>query len=133
MTTFYLDTSVAVHALLGEEAAEQWFDEITAHEAHDLVSSRILRTELTRVLRREGLPVSDRNAVLDHVGLVRLTEAILTSSESIAEHLKTLDAIHLASAVATGADTVVVTHDAQLQAVASALGFSTIDPVDGGT
>lgn len=133
MTTFYLDTSVAVHALLGDEATEGWFDAITADEAHDLVSSRILRTELTRVLRREELPVSDRNAVLDHVALVRLTEAILTSAESIAAHLKTLDAIHLASAMATGADTVVVTHDVQLHAVAGALGFSTLDPVAAGS
>lgn len=129
MTTFYLDTSVAVHALLGHASTEAWFDAVTADNAHQLVASRLLRTELTRVLRREGLPVGDRDAVLDHLALVRLTEAILTSAESIAEHVKTLDAIHLASAMATGSDTVVVTHDANLAAAACALGFRTLDPV----
>lgn len=129
MTAYYLDTSVAVHALLGEDSAEAWFDEVTADAAHQLISSRILRTELTRVLRREGLPVAKRDEVLNHVGLVPLGEGILTSAESITERLKTLDAIHLASAVATGADAVVVTHDAALRTAAENLGFATLDPV----
>lgn len=129
MTTYYLDTSVAVHALLGNEAAEAWFDEVTSEADHQLVSSRILRTALTRVLRREGLPVAMRDEVLDHVGLVPLSEGLLTSAESITERLKTLDAVHLASAVATGADTVVVTHDGALTTAAGSLGFATLDPV----
>ncbi len=129
MTIFYLDTSVAVHALLGSAAAETWFDDVTGVVEHRLVSSRILRTELTRVLRREGLPVVRRDEVLDHVALVGLTEGILTSAESIADHVKTLDAIHIASALAVGADTVVVSHDATLLAVARNLGFTPQDPL----
>lgn len=70
-----------------------------------------------------------RDEVLDHVSLVRLGEGILTSAEAITEHVKTLDAIHLASTVATGADTVVVTHDVTLKTVAVNLGFATLDPV----
>ncbi len=132
MTTYYLDTSVAVHALLGSAAAETWFDEVTAVAAHQVVSSRILRTELTRVLRREHLPVAKRDEVLDHVALVRLTEGVLAGAESIADHIKTLDAIHLSSALAIGAETVVVSHDVTLSAVAQGLGFDIHDPLDSG-
>lgn len=130
MTTFYLDTSVAVHALFGTKSAERWFDGVTADPEHKLVSSRILRTELTRVIRRENLPVIKRDEVIDHVALVRLNEGILASAESIADHVRTLDAIHLASALAIGADTVVVTHDANLKTVATNLGFETVDPLN---
>lgn len=69
MTVFYLDTSVALRALLGHSpSAAAWIDQVTAE--HTVVSSRILRTELTRVLRREGLPVTLRNEILDVLALV---------------------------------------------------------------
>lgn len=126
MTTFYLDTSVAVHALLGTRSAEEWFDATTG--AGRLISSRILKTELTRVLRREEWPVLKRDEVLDHVALIRLNDSALTIAESLADHVKTLDAIHLASAIVAGPD-VVVSHDANLRDVARQLGFETFDPI----
>lgn len=129
MTAYYLDTSVAVHALFGDERAEAWFDAVTDDSAHQVVSSRILRTELTRFLRREDLAVTVRDDVLDHVALIRVTESILTGAEAISGHVKTLDAIHLASAIATGADAVVVSHDTRLLAAAGELGFQTHDPL----
>lgn len=129
MTQFYLDTSVAVHALLGTADAEAWFDRATANGADEIMSSRVLQTELTRVLRRERLPVSDRDVILDHVGSVRLTEAILASAEAIVPHVKALDAIHLASAIACGSQTIVVSHDANLLEVAALLGLQAHDPI----
>src|SRR5262245_8322350 len=102
MTTFYLDTSVAVHALVGTPAAQIWFDGVTADNASRLLSSRILRTELIRVLRREGRDLAERDLILVHVSGVPLTEAILTSAEAITAPVRTLDAIHLASALAVG-------------------------------
>jgi predicted nucleic acid-binding protein len=131
MTVYYLDTSVAVHALTGTASAVEWFDRVTETEDHTLVSSRILRTELTRVLRRDGEPVRRRDEILDYVDIAGLTEAVLTTAEAIADHIRTLDAIHLATAMALGADTVVVTHDAQLTGVAAGLGYRTFDPIAG--
>ena len=130
VTRFYLDTSVAVHALRGTPSAEAWFDTVTGDPDSDLVSSRILRTELTRVLRRDRRPLVDRDLVLDHLGTVPVTESILTTAESITDHVKTLDAIHLATALAVGGDTVVVSHDANVKRVARVLGLDTHDPVD---
>lgn len=127
---YYVDTSIAVMALLGHsESAARWLEEIDNDHSAELVSSRILRTELTRVLRREGLPVADRERLLVGVGVVPLTDGILQQAEAIVPHVKTLDAIHLASALAIGGSPVIVSHDANMIAVAAELGLDTYDPV----
>lgn len=129
VSRFYLDTSVAYHALVGTPGAVAWFDSVGVQSEDVLVSSRLLRTELTRALRREGVAVSDRDRVLDKVAMVPVTEAVLTSAEAITEHVKTLDAIHLASALAVGADVVMVSHDDGLKRVAEVLGLEVLDPL----
>lgn len=130
MSVFYLDTSVAVHALFGHSPkAAEWIDTVSADPSHQLVSSRLLRTELTRVLRREGLPVTRREELLDALALVPVTDGVLAAAEAIESHLKTLDAIHLGSVIAAGLDATIVTHDVTMAAVATSLGYRTIDPV----
>ncbi len=130
MTTYYLDTSVALRALLGHSpAAATWVDQVSADEEHLLVSSRILRTELTRVLRREGLPLSRRDEVLDVLSLVPITDGVLAAAEAIEPHVKTLDAIHLGSVIAAGLDATIVSHDTAMIAAATSLGYQTLDPV----
>ena len=130
MTPFYLDTSVAVHAVLFEGRAARWLDDITSSSEHVVVSSRLLQTELTRVLRREGRPVMEREPLRGHLAFIPLTDAVLTAAEAITEHVKTLDAIHLASAVSLGSSVVVVSHDTNMLRLAEALGLQTLDPVD---
>jgi len=127
VTRFYLDTSVAAHAVDGELGAVEWFD--TASATAEIVSSRLMKTELTRFLRRDDRPIHLRDLVLDKTDLAVLDEAVLASAESITEHAKTLDAIHLATAVAFGSDTVMVSHDANLLRLAEELGLRTLDPV----
>lgn len=129
MTQYYLDTSIAYHALVGTPSAAAWFDRVDNEEPGSLVSSRILRTELTRALRRDGAPVHDRDSILDKVAHVPVTETVLIGAEAITEHVKTLDAIHLASALTLGGDVVVVSHDATLQRVAALLGLDVLDPI----
>ncbi|WP_299057310.1 PIN domain-containing protein [uncultured Nocardioides sp.] len=131
MTVFHLDSSVALRALLGHSrSAALWIDEVSADDRHELTSSRLLRTELTRVLRREGLPVSLRDEVLDVVSLVPLTESTLAAAEAIEPHVKTLDALHLGSIIARGGDVTVVTHDDGMKSAAARLGYDCLDPVD---
>jgi len=130
MTVYYLDTSVALRALLGHSAsAAAWIDRTTAEEQHMVVSSRILRTELTRVLRREGLPVRLRDEVLDALSLVPITDGVLAAAEAIEPHVKALDSIHLGSVIAAGLDATIVSHDAGMLAAATSLGYPTHDPV----
>ncbi|MBU3064189.1 type II toxin-antitoxin system VapC family toxin [Nocardia sp. NEAU-G5] len=131
MTDYYLDSSVAIRIILGHSPdAAAWFDETTANESDRVISSRLLRTEITRVLRREGLSVSDRDQIIDYVHLVPVDHAILNEAEAIISHVRTLDAIHLASALRCGLDElVVVTHDKNMGQVADHLGFPVHYPV----
>ena len=130
MTIYYLDTSVALRALLGHSpSAAAWIDETTANSQHMVVSSRLLRTELTRVLRREGLPVSRRDEVLNVLNIAPLTDGVLAAAEAIEPHVKTLDAIHLATVIVAGLDATIVSHDAAMLAAATSLGYDTLDPV----
>lgn len=131
MRSHYLDSSVAVRILLGHSAsAANWFDTTVGNDDDRIVSSRILRTEITRVLRRESLPVAGRDQILDFVDTIPLDHAVLQEAEAILPHVRTLDAIHLASALRSGLeDLVIVTHDAAMKSVAEAMGFPTADPV----
>ncbi|MEL4358905.1 MULTISPECIES: PIN domain-containing protein [unclassified Luteococcus] len=130
MTTYYLDSSVAMRILLGHSpAAAHWFDDTTASN-DEILSSRLLGTEMTRVLRRLEAPIERRHEVLSHVGTIALDHAVLQEAEAILPHIKTLDAIHLASALRSGRDGVIIcTHDRTMQAVSHDLGLATMDPV----
>lgn len=129
--SYYLDSSVAVRIMLGHSPeAAGWFDRTTADPTSRIISSRLLRTEMTRVLRREGLSVLDRGKIIDYVGVVPVDHAVLNEAEAIISHIKTLDAIHLASALRSGLDNLtVVTHDQTMATVAEDLGFEVYDPV----
>jgi len=129
VTVYYVDSSVAHRALLGDPPhVAEWFDSIV-EAGHSLVGSRILRLELTRVLRREGLPVAMRDDILDKVDLLALEESVLAAAEAIGPHIKSLDAIHVATAVVSGLNPVVVTHDARMKAVLADFGLDALDPV----
>ena len=81
-------------------------------------------------LRRESLPVSDRDHILDDVDTIPLDHAVLQEAEAIIPRIRTLDAIHLASALRSGLeDLVIVTHDTTMKSVAAAIGFRLVDPV----
>ncbi|WIY83682.1 PIN domain-containing protein [Propionimicrobium sp. PCR01-08-3] len=131
MVTWYLlDSSVAVRVILGHSPeAAAWIDEVNADPDRQLIASRLLKTEITRVLRREGLPVSRRDDLLDYVQMIPVNDAVLAEAEAIVPHIKTLDAIHLASIVRTGLDATVVTHDETMGHVAEILGYPVLDPV----
>ncbi|HPB72513.1 MAG TPA: type II toxin-antitoxin system VapC family toxin [Phycicoccus sp.] len=130
MTASYLDSSVALRIVLGHSpAAAHWFEQVT-RAAEPVLSSRLLRTEMTRALRRLGLPLERREVVLDYVAVVPLDHAVLQEAEAIVPHVKTLDAIHLASALRSGIDDIVIcTHDVTMATTARHLGLATVDPV----
>lgn len=131
MTTYYADTSVLGRVMLRHSSrAVRWFED--AAEAHELVSSRLLKTELTRLARREGVPFAERDEVLDFIGLIPMDHAVLTEAEAIVPHVRTLDAIHLGSALRSGIeDVVIVSHDARMLDVAEQMGLETLDPCAG--
>ena len=129
---FYLDSSVALRILLGDSPkAAAWLDDTTTHSDHfQVVSSRLLRTEVIRTLRRVGVEPIKNDLITRHIGLIPLTSAILVQAEASVPHIKTLDAIHLATALNCGLDGLTVcTHDRNMTEVATILGLNTFDPV----
>ncbi len=127
----YVDTSVALYALLDNPLQDQvraWFDTQTS-AGLTLVASRLLRTEVIRTLRRDGVPVSSAEPFLTRIRLIPLSDEVSSIAESIQWHVRTLDALHLATALLIGEPVTVVCHDATMKTMAEQLGWSVSDPV----
>lgn len=129
-SSFYVDTSVALRIVLGHStSAVDWFNDMIDQGAR-MVSSRLLELEMTRALRRESLPIAWAEEFIDRLLLLRLDDPLLVEAAAIRPHIKTLDALHLASAQRIGPGHVaVVTHDANMARVAEQLGFDVVDPI----
>lgn len=127
---WYLDASVALHATLpgGDGRARYWLDAVRL-AGGEVYSSSLLHLELTRVLRRERLDPALARPVLDRVNLVGIDDGVLRFAAAIEPHIKSLDAIHLASCALLGAGVAVATHDAGMAEVAVLLGLDTFDPL----
>lgn len=128
----YLDSSVALRTILDvpeRERLQSWMSG-TQGAGTTFVSSRLLRTEVIRVLRRDGRPLTDGRPLLDRVGMLEVARETHTVAESIERHVKTLDALHLATALLIGEPVTVATHDATMKLVGAHLGLHVTDPVD---
>lgn len=131
VTIVYLDSSVALRTILNvpeRHRLQTWMET----SGFTYVSSRLLRTEVVRVLRREGRPLADATALLDRVGMLEITRETHTVAESIERNVKTLDALHLATAILLGTPVTVASHDTTMRVVAEHLGLSVMDPVEAG-
>ena len=129
MELVYLDSSVALRTILDvpeRTRLQSWM----AHADSVHVSSRLLRTEVVRVLRRDSRPLSDAAPLLDRVGLLDITRETHSIAESIERHVKTLDALHLATALLIGDPVTVASHDSAMKHVATHLGLAVVDPVE---
>ncbi|ORA68985.1 VapC toxin family PIN domain ribonuclease [Mycolicibacterium insubricum] len=123
----YVDTS-ALGALLIEQpesaALVEWLDQTSAV----LVSSDLTETELRRIAVREGLEQADVTLVLDGVALAALDRAVYRSVGLLPmPFLRTLDAVHLESAVRLDA-AAILTYDHRLGDAARSLGLDVIAP-----
>ena len=126
----YLDTSALVKLVVAEPdspALLQWLTE-TEREP---VSSDLARTELMRAVRRVA---PDRalqaREVLSRLTLTRVrTEVFERAGQMDPALLRSLDAIHLASALDLGDDLeAVVTYDERLADACGAHGVPTVGP-----
>ncbi|MFN4002195.1 type II toxin-antitoxin system VapC family toxin [Microcella sp.] len=126
----YLDTSAVVKLLLREK-------ESLALRAfigdQDWASSALLRTELPRALVRVEPSVLPRAVdVLARVSLLAIDTRVLDTAARLSPPtLRSLDAIHLASALELRDElTAFVAYDDRLLAAASALGMPVASPAD---
>ena len=125
----YLDSSAIVKLAVAEpeSAALRRY----LRRRRSVVSSALAKTEVARALLPLGEPAVQRgHDVLDRLELIRVSDRILTAAGSLLPaELRTLDAIHLATAQQLGGDLArVVTYDERLRAAAAATGCPVAAP-----
>lgn len=125
----YLDASAAAKLLVDEaesEALAGYLDEIVAEQG--LVSCALLETELRRLAVRLGLDQSAVSDLLGRVDLVDPPRSLFHEAGLLpGTQLRSLDALHLATAVRVAADTI-VGYDARLLDAARSLGLGVHSP-----
>ena len=130
MSAIYLDSSAFVKLVIEEteSAAARTF--LAGRDARR-VSSALLRTEALRAVRHLGPDaLATVREGLRRVDLIGIDDRILDAAGTLEPQvLRTLDAIHLASAMAVGDDLeVIVTYDERMIDAARLLGLSTATP-----
>jgi predicted nucleic acid-binding protein len=97
-----------------------------------LVSSELIRTELVRAMSPGGTAARQQVAlVLAALEQIPVTRAILDDAGALlpSRRLRSLDAIHLASALGLGDQlSALVTYDARMLELAGELGLTTASP-----
>jgi predicted nucleic acid-binding protein len=126
----YIDTSAAVKLVIREEQTTALRRALGRWPRR--ASSALLRLELLRAVARTGLPrAMDRaRRELATVHLVTIDDALLDRAIDLRpSRLRSLDALHLATALTLGADLgAVLTYDARMIEAASGLGLPVVSP-----
>jgi len=117
----YLDSSALVKLVVREPESAALVAFLHGHA--ERVSSALALSEVPRALRRAGFGTSERRRarqVLSRVALVDVDRRALAAAAALdPPTLRTLDAIHLATALALREDlTALVTYDRRLSAAA---------------
>jgi predicted nucleic acid-binding protein len=134
----YIDSSLFLKLLFDEEGTSQ--AQMLWDSDPVLISSRLLRIEARATLARgkmDGRITSQKSKIIvqtfddlwARLTVVEISEQVAESACEIAEstRLRSLDAIHLASAMAVSAD-LFGSSDVQLCNAASELGFAVFNP-----
>lgn len=125
----YLDSSAIVKLIVAEPESRAL--RIWLSERGRRASSAIARVEVLRAVRPSGDAAVERARLsLRRLDLVAVDESILESAARLEpENLRSLDAIHLATALSFGDDLEsVVTYDRRMLEGAAALGLTTVSP-----
>jgi predicted nucleic acid-binding protein len=127
----YVDTSAFLRRMFGADGADAVDRAVVNRRRRGgtVVSSRLLWLEARRVGTREALLGNDVTDVItaNLAGVARLpmTEEVWSGAEAIAQHIKTLDSLHLATCELVGAD--LMTFDEAMRNVATARGIRLVE------
>lgn len=125
----YLDSSAIVKLAVAEPESAALRRYLRRRQP--LVSSALAKAEVARALLPLGEPATRRGReVLARLELVRISDRILTAAGRLMPaDLRTLDAIHLATAQQLGRDLArLVTYDERMRAAAQAVGYPVAAP-----
>ena len=129
----YLDTSVALLALLGQPGADEAARLIMdARVKEGLASSCLLKVEMARVAHRDHFDVRVVDKFIVGVELIEIDPDVIERASALTGELKPLDAIHLATAMLLDNPrhpVTILTHDARLADAARSRGLGVIDPL----
>jgi predicted nucleic acid-binding protein len=130
VTALYLDSSAFVKVLVEEPESGALRAFLADHPARR-VSSALLRAEALRAVRHLGSgTLAAIREGLRRVDLIGIDDRILDAAGILEPRiLRTLDAIHLATALTLGDDLdAIVTYDDRMAEAARLLGLSTVRP-----
>lgn len=124
----YLDASAALKAIVAEAESQALLGWLSGLE-DELVSSWLLFTELhcAAARRPEDVDVDHVNEMLSRVQLIDLARADFASAAELGNGLRTLDALHLTTALRVDAGSI-ATYDAELAAAARRIGMEVLAP-----
>jgi predicted nucleic acid-binding protein len=129
MAATYLDSSGIVKLAVREPESDALRRYL--RRRRPLLSSALARTEVLRSLLPGGEPaLASGRRVLDRIDLARVNDRILNLAATLAPlELRTLDAIHLATATRLGTDlSEIVTYDEAMASAARSMGFKVSSP-----
>ncbi len=132
MTTLYVDSSALLkRVVLEAESSAVRFLLREADADGDLITASSLAwLEVWRSLRRAGVAdlAATVNSALSGVAMFRLRDTVLIRARRVGyDELRSLDAIHLASALDVGADSI-LTYDERLAESAASVGLNVLAP-----
>jgi len=125
----YLDSSAIVKLAVREPESSALRRYLTRHQP--LVSSALARTEVARALLPSGTEALARGEqVLRRIQLLRVNDRVLNQAGRLEpSELRSLDAIHLASARQLGASVrQLITYDERLAEAARTIGLTVVAP-----
>lgn len=124
----YVDTSAAIKLLLAEDESDALAAFLQGAE-NALVTSRVGVLELRRVARRGGASADRAEALAATLTVIELDALVEELAVKLDPDLRALDAIHLASALATGdALRKFVCYDTRLARAATREGLPVVSP-----
>jgi len=129
MPATYLDSSAIVKLVIDEPESGSLRRYLRGRGP--MVSSALARTEVLRALLLEGEPGAARGkVVLSRIDMVRMNDGVLAAAGALLPaELRSLDAIHLATALELGHDLGhLVTYDERMRDHALRLGLSAVSP-----
>jgi len=127
--SLYLDSSAIVKLVVREPESTALRRYLRSDEAR--FSCGLARVEVVRAVRPHGArAVSRARAVLGRIDLLRLDDALLDAAARMdPSSLRSLDAIHLAAAMALGNDlAALVTYDVRMADAAAELAVPVASP-----
>jgi uncharacterized protein len=127
MATTYLDASAIVKLVLQEPESQALIDYLDGRT--DVEASELSIAEVGRAVRR-FVPDFEASEVMDGIVLHRVTPDVLRLAARLEPPgMRTLDAIHLASALMPGSgDVQMVTYDSRLANAARDHGLRVVQP-----